>query len=57
MDIIIPHYPNDFEHLQIQYVSPQAECEPQVVRRLKPGITEQHPNPLEVESSNQSYVH
>lgn len=27
MDIIIPHYPNDSEHLQIQCMSPQAENE------------------------------
>lgn len=27
MDIIIPHYPNDSEHLQIQCISPQAEYE------------------------------
>lgn len=56
MGIIIPHYPNDSEHLQIQCISPQAEYEPQAVR-LKPGITKQHLNPLEAESSNQSYVH
>lgn len=29
MDIIIPHYPNDPEHLQIESISPQAEDEPQ----------------------------
>lgn len=49
---IIPHYPSDSEHLQIQCISPQAE--PQEVKRLKPGTAEQHLNPLEVESSNQS---
>lgn len=29
MDIIIPHYPNDSEHLQTESISPQAEDEPQ----------------------------
>lgn len=51
---IIPHYPNYSEHLQIECISPQAEYEPQAVRRLKPEIAEQHLNPLEVESGNQS---
>lgn len=54
MDIIIPHYPNDSEQLQIESISPQAEYEPQAVRRLTPEIAEQNLNPLEPESSNQS---
>lgn len=47
MDIIILHYPNDSEHLQIQCISPQAEYELLAAGRLKPGIAEQHLNPLE----------